>query len=194
MIAHLYLAWIHPLRRRQRTHRPPGRVPDPGPGRGAHAVRPSAEQPLQRHANRVLPPTRPRAPVQGRRGAVPSYAVRGLVDGLREQVDLIRGEQWSAAWRDFVQERFLDKRTAGDLRRLHLVLDLSNAAGPLPRGKLAEISPRVAREYARKTPKTLTRDLNLLRAMDLITSGPHGYEANRRLMLAFMPLRKRTVS
>lgn len=192
VIAHLYLAWIHPF----------------GDGNGRTArlaefqilAQAGAPMPCAHLLSNHYNATRTeyyRQLDQAHRsggGVLPFllYAVRGLVDGLREQVDLIRGEQWSAAWRDFVQERFLDKRTAGDLRRLHLVLDLSNTAGPVPRGKLAEISARVAREYARKTPKTLTRDLNQLRDMDLVTSGPKGYEAHRSLMLAFMPLRKRT--
>jgi Fic family protein len=119
-----------------------------------------------------------------------AYAVRGLVDGLREQVEWVRNEQWAAAWRDLVYERFEDKRTPAEQRRLRLLLDLSNAREPVQRAKLAEISPRVAREYARKTAKALTRDLNILKNMNLVVDGAKGVAANRGVMLAYVPHRK----
>lgn len=189
-VAHLYLAWIHPF----------------GDGNGRTArllefqvlVQAGMPMPcahlLSNHYNATRSDYYRQLDRAHRSGGdvVPFlvYAVRGLVDGLREQVEWVRNEQWAAAWRDFVYELFLDKRTPADQRRLRLLLDLSVALAPVPRSRLAEISPRVARDYARKTAKALTRDLNILRRMDLVLVGSDGVEANRRVMLAFVPHRR----
>lgn len=189
-LAHLYVAWIHPF----------------GDGNGRTArllefqilVQAGMPMPcahlLSNHYNATRTDYYRQLDGAHRSGGdtVPFlvYAVRGLVDGLREQVEWVRNEQWAAAWRDFVYELFLERRTPANQRRLRLLLDLSAARSPVPRSRLAEISPRVARDYARKTAKALTRDLNILRNMDLVLVGPDGVEANRRVMLAFVPHRR----
>ncbi len=59
----------------------------------------------------------------------------------------------------------------------------------VPRKSLTMITPRTARDYARCGEKTLTRDLNKLVEMDLVVLTPRGYQANRAMMLAFLPPR-----
>jgi hypothetical protein len=51
------------------------------------------------------------------------------------------------------------------------------------------ISPRVARDYAAKSEKTLTRDLNTLIRLKLIVRTGTFYRPNRALIHAFLPPR-----
>jgi Fic family protein len=190
ILAHLHLAWIHPF--------------GDGNGRTArllefqilvHAGMPMpCAHLLSNHYNATRTEYYRQLDRTHRSGGdvVPFllYAVGGLVDGLREQIAWVRHEQWAAAWRDYVQEKFLDKRTKADQRRLRLLLDLSDLRQPVARAKLAEITPRVTRDYARKTGKTLTRDINILKNLDLLRVSPEGCEANLRVMLAFTPQRR----
>jgi len=189
VIAHLYVAWVHPF----------------GDGNGRTArltefqilVQAGVPMPAAHLLSNHYNATRTEYYKQldeasGRRDPLPFvlYAVRGLIDGLREQIALIRGEQWRAAWRDYVTDTFRDRRSKADLRRQRLLLDLSAASEPVPRGKLTDLSPRVARDYAGRTGKTVTRDINELRRLNLVTSSPKGYAANLDLLLAFQPHRK----
>lgn len=82
------------------------------------------------------------------------------------------------------------RRSKSDVRRMHLVLDLSAMPDPVPRAQLREISPRAARAYATRTDKTLTRDVNWLESQGLLIATPQGYKANRERMLAFLPWRR----
>jgi hypothetical protein len=69
-----------------------------------------------------------------------------------------------------------------------LVLDLSKCPDPIPLKKIPEISPRIAKAYAGKTVKTLTRDLKALKDMRLIKQESNGYVANKEIIFAFTPL------
>jgi DNA-binding HxlR family transcriptional regulator len=56
-------------------------------------------------------------------------------------------------------------------------------------GKLAELTPRLAKAYAAKTPKTLQRDLGALEKLGLIERTPKGVRAISEIILAFLPWR-----
>lgn len=120
-----------------------------------------------------------------------TYAVQGFVDGLKEQLAYIRDQQWDIIWRNYVHELFRDKNTKADIRRKRLVLDLGQRRDFVPVGSLKEISPRVSGEYANKTAKTITRDLRELSEMNLITKTRNGVRANRELILAFLPPKRK---
>jgi DNA-binding transcriptional ArsR family regulator len=96
------------------------------------------------------------------------YALRGFVDGLKEQLLLIKGQQLHIAWRDYIYAHFKDKDSPADKRRRHLILDLSDGFEPVSLTHIGEISPRVAREYAKKSHKTLRRDVKTLEEMGLV--------------------------
>jgi hypothetical protein len=119
-----------------------------------------------------------------------TYAVQGFVDGLRSQLEMIRDQQWDVAWENYVHEKFQSRTSPSDVRRRHLLLDLSDQAGAAPFGKLREISPRVAAAYATKTAKTLSRDLSALIEMGLLELTAKGYRAKKETILAFLPLRR----
>ena len=120
-----------------------------------------------------------------------AYACQGLVDQLTEQLRVIRGMQWDATWRNYVYERF-GRGSAAHLRRRRLVLDLSGVTsdnGWVRVPKIPELSPKLAKAYAGKTAKTLTRDLNAVEEMGLIERAHRSVRANKRLILAFLPAR-----
>jgi Fic family protein len=188
ILAHLYIAWIHPF--------------GDGNGRTARLLEfyllvnagvsvPSAHL-LSDHYNQTRPEYYRYLDHASRSGGdiVPflHYATAGFVEELREQLKVIREQQWALAWRDFVSERFdEDASSTTSLRRKYLVLDLSWQKEPVPRGRLALLSPRVAQGYARKTEKTLSRDIDALSQEGFIERVAGGYRARTELILAFLP-------
>lgn len=118
------------------------------------------------------------------------YAVRGFVDGLREQLEKIWLQQWDVVWRNFVHEKFQNRNSPADTRQRHLALDIGDISDGVEVGKVTELTPRLAKAYARKTSKTVQRDLNELVQMGLITRDGRKVRARREVILAFLPLRK----
>ena len=186
-LAHLYLAWIHPF--------------GDGNGRTARLVEfqillssgvpaPAAHL-LSNHYNQTRTAYYHQLDHASKSGGdvLPflQYAAQGFLDGLRAQLAYIRDQQWDVTWRNYVHEAFRDRISVSDVRRRHLVLDLSLQAAPVPLAKLPEVSPRMAAAYARKTTKTLSRDLNTLLEMKLVVKDAEGYRARKETILAFLP-------
>ena len=119
-----------------------------------------------------------------------TYAARGLVDELAEQLDIIWTWQFEDRWEQYVYQQFGELRTESDRRRLRLTLAISKLhPEPVPRSQMLLLTPELARAYAQKTPKTLTRDLNVIRKLDLIQRVPGGYRANKDIIRGFQPQR-----
>lgn len=187
VLAHLYLAWIHPF----------------GDGNGrtarliefliliASGVPAPAAHLLSNHYNQTRTEYYRQLDQASRSGgeALPFivYATQGLLDGLRSQLQDIRDQHLDVAWRNYVHEAFRDKKSPSDVRRRHLVLDLSQSTRPLSFSELSGVSPRIAAAYARKTAKTLSRDVKALIGMGLLVQGPGGVRANKDRILAFLP-------
>ncbi|MBI4704104.1 MAG: Fic family protein [Deltaproteobacteria bacterium] len=192
VVAHLYIAWIHPY--------------GDGNGRTARLVElailfeagvpaPAAHL-LSNHYNE----TRSRYYDQldrasrGDNGPVPFllYAMRGLVDQLRQQVDRVREQQLDVAWRSHVHEQFdrLEKSATTDRRRW-LLLDLSRQPAPVRRRDLMALTPRLAKAYATKTTKTLSRDINTLIELGLAIQEGGRVHARTEVIQAFLPVRRR---
>jgi Fic family protein len=198
VIAHLYLAWIHPF--------------GDGNGRTARLLElqillsarfaTPTTQLLSNHYNltrseyyrQLAAASASESPLQ-----FLHYAIEGFVDELRAQVDVIWSMQYVDRWEQFVYERFGEVRTDSERRRLRLVLDLSRKSivpplgiglpevQPVPRGELRHLSPKVAELYAGMTERTLTRDLDELVERGLIHRTSEGYEPASNQVLAFMP-------
>ena len=191
--AHLYLAWIHPF--------------GGGNGRTARLVEfqilvqsgvpfPAAHL-LSNHYNR----TRTRYyQVLDRSSRVQpysvaeffTYALAGFLDGLDEQLRLIE-EQWlQVTWENYVNAMF-EGRSSPAARRQRLVALTLPADQPTPRTQVSFLSTQTAMAYANRTPKTLTRDLNKLYELGLITYTLGGIQPNLAVLQAFRSGRIETI-
>ena len=187
IIAHLYIAWIHPF----------------GDGNGRTArlleyfilVDAGVPSPASHLFSNHYNETRAEYYRQLQRASQSGgeiapfieYATNGFVEGLRSQLETIRAQQWFVAWRDYVNEAFENQTSEAAHRRRQLILDLSVSTEPVPRSQLLNLSPMVAKAYAKKTSKTLSRDLNILEEMDLVGKKGHSYYARKGKILAFLP-------
>lgn len=179
VLAHLYLAWIHPF--------------GDGNGRTARLLElqillaagfpvPTCQL-LSNHYNLTRSDYYRHLALssRGKDGVVSfiHYAVRGFVDQLREQLEVIRKVQFEDRWEQFVYQRLGERRGDTDNRRLHLVLDVSRscheAGEPVAKRAIPELTPRLAAAYAAKTEKTLTRDLNAIREVGLLRQEGRGW-------------------
>ena len=189
IFAHLYLAWIHPF----------------GDGNGRTArllefyilVGAGLPQPachlLSNHYNqtrseyyRQLDHAR-----QTDDGVVRfiSYAVAGLVDGLGEQVDLIREHQWDVAWVNHVHGTFRTISSSAASRQRTLALSLSRAAAPVRIADIPTLDADLGRAYATVTSRTLHRDIKALIDLGLVVYEGRKVRAHRERLLAFLPWR-----
>ena len=115
------------------------------------------------------------------------YSLQGYVDGLRDQLSFIREQQLLVTWQYHVHRLFRNQNTQSALRRRHLVLDMPDKI--VPRSELTSVSARVMSEYAGKTDKTLSRNLNALQSMGLIVRAGRGVRPNRDQIAAWIPPR-----
>ena len=191
ILAHLYLAWIHPF--------------GDGNGRTARLVEfmllarsgvpaPAAHL-LSNHYNQTRTEyyrqlDRSSHANAGRGDAVEfvCYALQGFVDGLREQCAYIGRVQLGIAWEHLAYKTFdAEPPSTANARRRSLVLALGAEQHPVPKSKIAGLNPTLARSYATKTDKTLTRDLNWLSDRSLVLRTVHGYRARLEQMHSFQP-------
>ena len=191
IVAHVYLAWIHPF--------------GDGNGRTARLVEfailmaAGIPQPachlLSNHYNQTRSRYYQQLDSACKSGGdlIPfiEYAIQGFVDGLRDQLRVIGDQQWSVSWENYVYQTFRDKKRTGDRRQRELVLALSGRSEPIPTGRITELTPAIAKEYASKANRTLVRDLKELERLGLIEKTPEGIRAKREIILAFLPWRKR---
>lgn len=188
VLAHLYIAWIHPF--------------GDGNGRTARLIEfelmvqsgvplPAAHL-LSDHYNR----TREMYYVELEKtslGLYPiepfvRYALQGFVDELREQLTVIREEQMEVTWQNYVHSKFHDQETPARRRQKHLILDMPKDE-VVPVGKLRSVSTRIVGEYVGKTSKTVTRDVNMLVSDGLLRRVRGGVIANRDVIKAFLPMK-----
>ncbi len=185
IVAHLYLLWIHPF--------------GDGNGRVArlmeYQILLSAGIPnpathlLSNHYNDTRTEYYRRLDRASRdsNGVVRflEYALQGFVDGLTEQIETIKGQIREDMWINHVHREFSDRSGPSDVRRRRLVLDLSEQDGPVRRRDVRRLTPGLAEAYAGKTDKTITRDLNALSDMGLVTRTRQTVSANKRVIDAF---------
>lgn len=188
VLAHLYLVWIHPF--------------GDGNGRTARLVEfeiliasgvpaPAAHL-LSDHYNQTRTEYyRQLDKASGSGGDVIPfllYAIRGLRDGLKGQLEAIRDQQWDVVWRDYIWQHFRDKTSQADVRRRKLVFALSKLSEPVPIAKLVEIDGRLGVAYGDKTGRTIARDVNELVQMKLVTKEKHRVRARKEAIFGFVPV------
>ena len=118
-----------------------------------------------------------------------SYAIEGLVDGLNEQIDLIREHQWDVAWINHVHETFRTASGSAASRQRTLALSLSSAEAPVRITDIPTLDADLGRAYATVTPRTLHRDIEALISLDIVVHEDRTVRANRERLLAFLPWR-----
>ena len=187
IMAHLYIARIHPF----------------GDGNGRTArlmefqillssgVPATAAHLLSNHYNQTRAEYYRRLDESSKSGGDPipfiRYALQGLVDGLEEQLEIIRAQQLDVHWVNFIHDQFRDKDRVTSHRRRRLAIDLSYELEPIPVSKVRHISPRIAEAYADRSDKTVSRDVDRLVEMNLVVKSKEGVRVNRELMRAFLP-------
>jgi Fic family protein len=179
IVAHLYLAWIHPF--------------GDGNGRTARLLElqillsagfpvPTCQL-LSNHYNLTRSDYYRHLALSSREkdgvlGFI-HYAVRGFVDQLKEQLGVIRKVQFEDRWEQYVYQRFGERRGETANRRLRLVLDVSrrfhSSGAAIAKREIPDLTPRLAAAYATKTEKTLSRDLNAIRELGLLRQGSEGW-------------------
>lgn len=189
VLAHLYIAWIHPFGdgngRTARLVEYLILVSSGVPSPAAHLLSNHYNLTRDRYYQRLDASSKG---VNGEAHFV-DYAIEGFIDGLREQVDLIRRQQMEVTWVNYVHLQFQGRRmTETQRRRRELVLGMK-AGEIVGRDSIAELSPSIARLYATVGSKTVTRDLNALVKAKLLKRVRGGFEPRTEVIEAFLPVR-----
>ncbi|MEW5913353.1 MAG: Fic family protein [Thermodesulfobacteriota bacterium] len=189
IIAHLYFVWIHPFAdgngRTARLIELYILLSSGFPQPTGHLLSNHYNLTRQEYYRRLDQARNPNKGVV----AFIEYAVRGFLEGLVDQLKLIKNQQWTVAWTNYVHEQFKGKNSSADTRRRVLALALSEQEKAVGRNAIRTLTPDLAQLYAGKTTKTTTRDLNVLLEMGLVKKENHKFMSRREKILAFMPWR-----
>ncbi len=190
VLAHLYFAWIHPF--------------GDGNGRTARLIElqvllnagvPSpAAHLLSNHYNLSRYEYYRQLEYSSREKTTISfvkYAIQGLVDGLKEQLQSLRSQLVQVAWENYIHDLFKQKISKAQIRRRHLAIDLSRALKPVDISDLRLLTPRLATEYTRKTAKVIYSDIKELQKLNLLRFTEKGIVANQEIIQAFLPFCKK---
>jgi Fic family protein len=187
IMAHLYLAWIHPFGdgngRTARLIEFQILVQSGIPLPSAHLLSDFYNRTRSEYYRQLAMTSREPYKVERFIG----YALQGLVDGLREQIDTIRAQQMEVTWQNYVHSAFHDRNTPAAHRQRRLVLSLP-AGRFTPLADIPNLTPRLAAEYAGRTRKTVTRDVNALGDMGLAVRRATGVTPLVHVIQAFLPL------
>ena len=185
--AHLYLAWLHPFGDGNgRTARlleflilaRCGMIPLPA----AHLLSNHYNLTRDRYYRRLAEASRTR-----RADRFLSYAIQGLADGIREQIGQVLRQHFNVTWINFVHE-IMGQFPSSSARDRQRTLVLAMPSGKeVAKSDLPNLSPALAALYAGKGPRTLSRDLNRLRSVQLMVKRPKGWRLNDRIIRAFLP-------
>ena len=118
--------------------------------------------------------------------------IAGLVDGLSEQIDLIREHQWDVAWVNHVHETFRTASGSAASRQRTLALRLSRAETPVRIADIPTLDADLGRAYANVTTRTLHRDIEALIGLELVVYEDRKVRAHHERLLTFLPWRSAT--
>jgi Fic family protein len=191
IIAHLYIAWIHPFGDGNgRTARLAefkicisSGIPEPA----AHLLSNHYNETRSAYYNTLDQSSRARNPF-----CFIDYALQGFVDQLDGQINQIRAKQHQIFWRNYVHTVFQkEKDSPAATRRRRLMLDISERArtsgGWLSLSDIAAISPRIGKTYSALTPRALSRDINILIKLGLLDKKSASVRPRSEVVLAYLP-------
>lgn len=188
IVAHLYLAWIHPF--------------GDGNGRTARLVEfrilvaggvpTTAAHLLSNHYNRTRAEYYRQLDQASRSGGdiLPfiEYALQGFVEELRQQLDAMHEQHRALLWKHHVEVALGGPASKGKQRQVELALALAAAPMPVPAASMGELNPRLAIAYANRSERTLARDLQDLLSLGLLAKAPTGYRARTEVISAMIPV------
>jgi Fic family protein len=196
VMAHLYLAWIHPFGNGNgRTARlvefqllAKAGAPTPS----AHLLSDHYNKTRTRYYQVLADTSRPPYPIL----SFIKYAMEGFVDGLREQISEIRTNQLWLIWVNFVHEVL--HQEAGD-HMSHTAIRQRALVFALPVGEMTQLSdipeltPKLAHLYAQLTHRAVSRDVNKLAGLGLVIKEEQGrtvrVRPNIEQLEGFLPMR-----
>jgi Fic family protein len=120
------------------------------------------------------------------------YAIQGYYDGLKAVLLALSENSIETAWRYLVHARFADrpyhkKSVFKRRRRLALALPPHRALTP---NEIMMLEADLARDYASLTPRTLLRDLEELRLMEIVIEREGTFRTNLGLLVPHMARRR----
>lgn len=194
VLAHLYIAWIHPFGdgngRTARMIEFQLMIDAGAPSPAAHLLSNHYNETRQAYLVELDKTSRlPGFPIEH----FLNYALQGLVDQLRDQIETVRSYQYRIMWEHYVHDLYRNDETPAKRRQRHLVLDMQMGKR-YTRSELRTVSDRIRFEYEGKGPKTLTRDLRELEARRLIRRAGDQFILNHRIIQAFRPLAREITS
>lgn len=186
MLAHLYIAWIHPFGN--------------GNGRLARLLEVQilsesgvvpivATNLLSDFYNKTRDHGYYRGLDAAQRDVVKfiRYALDGFLDELRAQIDVVKEENVQIHWESYVYEVFRKMPgTETRTRQRELALSMPEDRW-ITAMEATELTPRLARLYAKVGERTPTRDLNDLWKLNLVRKDKRRYRARRSVIRAFIP-------
>lgn len=191
IVAHLYLVWIHPFGdgngRTARLLEFRLLLETGAPTPAAHLLSNFYNQTRTEYYRRLHETSRKP------NGAIDfiEYALQGLVDSLDEQIGVVRAQQLRTIWINYIHEQFRGRNSKADGRRRNLILAMSaGRQETIDIKDVAGLTPRIAKEYAEKTQKTLNRDLNVLEEMGLLERERGKVRILSDVISSFLPSRK----
>lgn len=123
------------------------------------------------------------------------YAIQGYYDGLKAVLRSLVDNSLEIAWKYLVHARFAErpyrkKTVFKRRRRLALALPPNQALTP---DQIMMLTPEIAREFGSVTVRTLLRDLDELREMEIVIEKDGKIRANLGLLVPHMARRRRRV-
>lgn len=186
-LAHLYIAWIHPF----------------GDGNGRTArlceflalvtcgVPTSAAHLISNHCKSTRHEYYAQLQYASESGGdvarFLTYCAEGFVKGLVEQLQPIYDRQFRLNWQEFVRTQVTGRDP--DMRdRRALIADELLFHDPVTQRDIPHLTPRLAEIYAETGPKTLSRDLNELVRLGLLTVSDGAYSADSTVLMSLLTL------
>jgi Fic family protein len=191
VMAHLYLAWIHPF--------------GDGNGRTARLVEfqillgagvPSiAAHLLSNHYNLTRTNYYLELDKASKSGGdvLPflAYAIQGFKDGLDEQIHKIGVYLWRMTWKEHVYNLFEGKNSTAARRQRAVALTLGMRPWRLISvANIPTLDAEIAKSYASKSSKMVSRDLNELEQMGLLVRKGTAVRAKREVLQSLLPKRR----
>jgi Fic family protein len=120
------------------------------------------------------------------------YAVQGFRDGLKENLNIIQESQFSIFWQHNIYETFAELKYTkkGAFKRKRALMLQMPLNKEFTVDEILELSPDVAKKYARYGRATVLRDLKELQELNLLRKVGRNYMANTKILKAMMSVKK----